>query len=61
MKSFYTNALTADGWVVDENRKETTAAGLNVDVTFFSRGDERLEMGIAVIGGDTMVAFTMTQ
>ena len=61
IKAFYIDALTADGWTVGENSKETTADGQNVELQRFSRGEERLEMAIAVTDDDTIVAFSLLE
>jgi hypothetical protein len=61
MKAFYIDALTADGWTVGENSKETTDDGQNVELQRFSRGEEQLEMAIAVTEGDTIVAFSLAE
>lgn len=58
MKAFYTDVLTADGWTAGETSKQTVD-GRNVEVQRFSRGEEQLEMAIAVTEGDTIVAFSL--
>ncbi len=58
MKTLYSDLLTAEGWTPGENRKETIE-GTNMDVLPFSRGEEQLEMGIAVTDAGTLVVFTL--
>jgi len=59
IKTFYTQALTAEGWTLDENRK-SSISGSNADLLSFSRGEERMEMAISVSDdGETVVSFIL--
>jgi len=57
IKTFYTEALTAEGWTPGENRK-SSVSGSNTDFLPFSRGEEYMEMAISVSDdGETVVSF----
>ncbi len=59
IKTFYTQALTAEGWTLDENRK-SSISGSNADLLSFSRGEERMEVAISVSDdGETVVSFIL--
>ena len=58
--AFYVDALTSDGWTAGESRTEV-ANDTTAEIVPFTRGEEELEMAIAVTNGQTLVAFTLPQ
>ena len=60
MMTFYVDALTSDGWTAGESRTEV-ANDTTAEIVPFTRGEEELEMAIAVTNGQTLVVFTLPQ